>query len=749
MFNKKLRLSIAFALSICTLLSSPVNGLEIQNQRLSGSDRYDTSISIADDFGESQFESIIVANSNDYADALSGSSLQSLGGSPLLLLNKDVKSSSKVLNYINLHLKKDGTIYILGGKSVVSSEFEQYFKEKGFSSLKRLTGVNRYDTNIKIVQASNIKEGTPVVIVNGENFPDALSISGIAAYKGYPIFMTSGRDLKKSIEDEISSIKPSAIYVIGGKGAVSDSIAAELKKISNNVVRIEGKDRYETNMNVCKYFDKDADTLMISSGESYADALSGNALAAKLKAPMLIVSEKNISDIEKYLSGKQYNKIIILGGKGAVSGKIEDILNKNTSSVQNLQSKAQDFVNNIADKNVDGAVQQLNDDLKAEGGIDTIKEYFKSMSFKGVDLKPVNVKETPAAAGTCVTLTYKVNGSTVMVDASVKFDSQGRIYDAAFSNTPGESKYKLPSYADMASFTEKDVLIGSGKYKLPAVLSIPKGKGPFPAVVLVHGSGANDKDETEYDNKIFRDISAGLASKGIAVLRYEKITKEYGLFALADLKMDLNKETVNDAVDAVKLLKKTDGVDPSKVFVLGHSQGAMLTSSIIKGCGDDGAAGGIMMAAPVDFLDTLSTQSKYLNSIKMMSDDQLNAVEKLCSIIESKDFPGSIPQNAIINGGYPYYWMSVKNSTHVSDAQNIKTPLLILQGKRDYQVDYSNLDKWKDILKDKSNVQYKAYDKLTHLFLEGEGQMTPTEYLKPQNVPEYVINDISNWINNK
>lgn len=745
MFSKRLKLSIALSLSIAALLTSSVHAEEIQKQRLYGNDRYDTSISIAQNFGTDEFSSVIVANGNDYADVLSTSPLENAGNSPILLLNKDVKSSTKVLDFIKTHLKKSGTIYILGGKASVSSEFDKYFKENGFISIVRFDGRDRYETNAKIAQSSIIKQGTPVIVVNGCNSPDALSISGTAAYKGYPVFITPENSLQKSVKDSINAIKPSAIYIIGGKGAVSDAVKNELGKISSNVVRIDGKDRYETSMNVCRYFDKDADTLIISNGENFADALSGTALVSKLKASMLVVSKNSAGSLKQYLSKKEYKKVIILGGFKSVPKDIENALG-NAKEANDLKTEAQSFVTNLANKNIDAAVQELSDDLKNEGGIDNLKEYFKASQFKGVDLKPLGIKETPAAAGTCVTLTYRVTGYPQTFDANIKLDSDGKVYDASFENTPGKSSYKLPSYANMASFTEKDVLIGSGKYKLPGVLSIPSGKGPFPAVVLVHGSGASDKDESIYDNKIFRDISAGLASKGIAVLRYEKRTKEYGLLASADLKFDLNKETVNDAVDGVNLLKKTDGIDPNRVFVLGHSQGAMLTSSIIKDCGDNGAAGGIMMAAPVNYFDTLIDQYKYLDSIKMVSDDDVKSIEKICSTIESKDFPGSIPENASIYNAYPCYWTSVKNATYIDDAKSIKAPLLILQGKRDYQVNSSNLDKWKTILKDKNNVQYNSYDKLTHLFLEGEGQMTPTEYMKTQNVPDYVINDITNWI---
>ncbi|MNM86445.1 hypothetical protein D3C81_985960 [compost metagenome] len=73
--------------------------------------------------------------------------------------------------------------------------------------------------------------------------------------------------------------------------------------------------------------------------------------------------------------------------------------------------------------------------------------------------------------------------------------------------------------------------------------------------------------------------------------------------------------------------------------------------------------------------------------------------------------------------------------------------MLVLQGGRDYQVPAAQLDIWKNALKNRSDVVYQLYPKLNHFYSEGEGGLsTPEEYLKPGNVPEYVIDDITKWI---
>lgn len=748
MLKKQIKLRLILALVACTILSTPVYA-DSRVERLSGNDRYETSINIANYSKSAQLNSVIVVSGEGFADALSGSILQSLGNSPVMLINKSVRNSDKTLSYIESNLKKDGTIYILGGEASVNAEFENYFKEKGFSGVVRLGGKDRYETNIKIANSVNVKEGTPIVIANGENFPDALSISSAAAYNGYPIFITPSNSIPKAVEEKVKEIKPSKVYVIGGTGSINSSTEDKLKEISKEIVRIQGKDRYETSMNVCKYFSNNSDNVVIASGQAFPDALSGIAVAAKLKAPIIITDETNADNLKEYVNDNNFKKVIILGGEGVISKNIENSLNNNQEAYvsKDLKTKAEGFVNSLATKDIDKAVEELSGDLKSGSGESIMKNYLSNLSFKGVDMKSVNIKQEELALGNMVTLTYKVEGLPTTIDIKVKYDNNGLVYDFTSEATPGESKYKLPAYANTDNFTEKNVLIGDGKYKLPGVLSIPKGNGPFPAVILVHGSGANDKDETLGDTKVFRDISSGLASKGIAVLRYDKRTKEYGCLSSIDTKLDLNKETVDDAVSAVNLLKKTEGIDSNKVFVLGHSQGAMLTSTIIKDCGDNGAAGGIMMAGPVDFLDTFLEQSKYLNSIGAMSQEQVKSIQSLYDLVKNnKDFPGNIPDTSLISGAYPYYWLSVKNSTQVSDAVSIKAPLFILQGKMDYQVDISNLDKWKNILKNKQNVDYNSYDKLNHFFIETK-EKTSVDYGKAANVPDYVVSDIISWIN--
>ena len=115
-----------------------------------------------------------------------------------------------------------------------------------------------------------------------------------------------------------------------------------------------------------------------------------------------------------------------------------------------------------------------------------------------------------------------------------------------------------PPYANLKKFYEEDSVVGTKPHELPGTLTIPDGSGPFPAAVLVHGSGPNDRDETVGANHVFKDIAEGLSSRGIVVLRYDKRT--YAYRSVVPRNIGIDDEVIQDAVAAVKLLRARSDV---------------------------------------------------------------------------------------------------------------------------------------------------------------------------------------------
>lgn len=306
---------------------------------------------------------------------------------------------------------------------------------------------------------------------------------------------------------------------------------------------------------------------------------------------------------------------------------------------------------------------------------------------------------------------------------------------------------QLPAYVDTEAFTERDITFGAEPFVLSGTLSIPAGESTFPAVVLVHGSGPNDRNGTLGVLASYRDIAQGLASQGILVLRYDKRTLTYGATIQIDDTFTVDAETTDDAVLAVEFLKTLPEVDASKIFVLGHSQGASLTPRIIEQA--DGVSGGIMLAAATrSFAELVQDQINYI--IETNPDTALNPqVVGLQTIVDNYNAVDAGASYADTFGAQATYFQSLAEINPLADSQQIDTPLLILQGERDYQVTMTDFEKWQETYTDNDRVTLKSYPALNHQFMS-QGDLSrlsiPADYEIADFVSAEVIQDIANWI---
>ena len=301
--------------------------------------------------------------------------------------------------------------------------------------------------------------------------------------------------------------------------------------------------------------------------------------------------------------------------------------------------------------------------------------------------------------------------------------------------------------ADNKTFREENLSFKSDGYELPGTLLMPDAKAPFPLVILVHGSGPNDRNETIFGNTPFKDIAVGLAERGVASYRYDKRTLVYGNKFSQMQNPTVYDETINDAVAAAEFFKNNP--DISKIYILGHSLGGTLIPRIDSKCGI--AAGYIILAGATRPLeDLILEQTEYIfendkatnPAIKQL---KLTAVKNIVQNIrtltpDSKKYPGELM------GAPASYWLDLKGYEPAKEAKNIAKPLLILQGMRDYQVTIKDFDIWKSELAGKSNVGFRLYPGLNHLFIRGIGKSTPAEYLIKGHVADEVIDDIASFV---
>lgn len=287
---------------------------------------------------------------------------------------------------------------------------------------------------------------------------------------------------------------------------------------------------------------------------------------------------------------------------------------------------------------------------------------------------------------------------------------------------------------------------------LRGALTLPAGTGPFPAVVLVAGSGPHDMDETIGPNQPFLDLANRLARVGIASLRYDKRTFDYAPQTAANPDFTIDDEVTDDALTALHLLAQQQSIDPRRVFVLGHSLGAQMAPRIATR--DAQPAGVIMLAAPArPFLDVIATQLRELGPRQGLSTAELDrraqaiaAERKLLAAADPKAPPkGSfelLPGSSLSQ----VYLLSLHDVHQLATAKVLALPLLILQGGNDFQVlPTRDFDAWKKALASHRNVTLHLFPGLSHLFMPGPTK-SPADYARPAHVDPGVITTIADWI---
>ena len=297
---------------------------------------------------------------------------------------------------------------------------------------------------------------------------------------------------------------------------------------------------------------------------------------------------------------------------------------------------------------------------------------------------------------------------------------------------------------------ERNLPVPAMEGELPGILTLPTGDGPFPAVVLVHGSGPSDMDETIGNVKPFRDLAEGLAAKGIAVYRYDKRTYTFGAKLAKNHQATLMDETVEDAAAAVQLLAQQDKIDADRIYVLGHSQGGNAIPMIDKVLKEQPAAarGYIMMAASPRSLEVLMReQFEFLYSLMPEMTEEMQAgKDAMFSELDKLKDLDALTEDDQIAGAYAPYWKWLAAYDVKEAAGEITKPVLLLQGEEDYQVTMEDFGIWKETLGEKDNWTLISYPGLIHSFTVGQKAEGSDAYMRSEKVDDRVIGDIAEFI---
>lgn len=334
------------------------------------------------------------------------------------------------------------------------------------------------------------------------------------------------------------------------------------------------------------------------------------------------------------------------------------------------------------------------------------------------------------------------------MDLQFSFAENKKIIGMFFVPPKNKTAYATPEYAQQNKYYETKIAVKTGTMSLPGALCVPNTIKNPPVVILLAGSGPNDKDETFGPNKALKDLAVGLASNGIATYRYDKRTLVYG----KDMKeVDLNAEVIEDALTAVTIIKNNPNFKDSKIFIVGHSLGAMCAPLIASKSKQ--INGIVLLAGNARSLeDVILEQYNYIFGLDSIGDEEKKELEKISNQVKNIKDPKILKtakaEDLLLNQE-SFYWQSIVKYNQVQVAKKVKQPILVLQGERDYQVTMTDFNLWKQNLSDKSKNQFISYPNLNHLFMKGEEKATPAEYDKQGNVEFKVITDIATWINSK
>ncbi|MGB0578209.1 MAG: DUF3887 domain-containing protein [Limisphaerales bacterium] len=325
--------------------------------------------------------------------------------------------------------------------------------------------------------------------------------------------------------------------------------------------------------------------------------------------------------------------------------------------------------------------------------------------------------------------------------AKVVFSSGDKITGLFFQ--PSTPPWKVPSYVQTNSFTEKEITFGLPNWKLQGTLTLPNSDTRPPVAVLVHGSGPHDRDETIGPNKVFKDFAWGLASRGVAVFRYEKRTKIHaGKLARAKT-FTMKEETVDDAVAAVKLLRDRSDIDADRVYLIGHNQGGYCAPRIARHVN---LAGFVSLAGNSRPLEELIIeQTEYLMKLDPARAKDLKGMRLAADQVKKLDASDAQSRKILLNAPMSY-WFDLRNYDPVAAAKEFKGQIFIVHAGRDYQVNEKDFHRWTNGLAAHPKLYTRAFTNLNHLMIPGTGMSKPVEYQQAGHVDANVIAAIADWI---
>ncbi|GIE77419.1 hypothetical protein Aph02nite_33690 [Actinoplanes philippinensis] len=368
--------------------------------------------------------------------------------------------------------------------------------------------------------------------------------------------------------------------------------------------------------------------------------------------------------------------------------------------------------------------------LRAAVSADTLRTAWAAETARiGADWTvgtPVTEPAGPGRERVSVPVTGDRDGHTVIVTV----DGNGRLHGLRIA-PPVAAAWRPPRYARPSRFTEHEVTVGSGPHAVAGTVSLPRRRGRAPGVVLLGGGGPFDRDGSVGADKPLKDIAWGLASRGIAVLRMDKVAHSHPGFTMVE-------EYLPSGLAALDLLRRRPTVDAGRIHLLGHSGGGRAAPRVAAA---DGAVAGLVIlagdAAPLPRAAVRAARHLAARQPGPDADAAVDAILRQAALADSPGLSASTPAADLPFGWPASYWLDLRGYDQVATAAAVGRPMLVLQGGRDYQVTVADdLARWRAGLGARPDVTVRVYDDVDHFFFREGGR----------HVDRAVIAGIAGWI---
>ncbi|MDG5471569.1 N-acetylmuramoyl-L-alanine amidase [Jeotgalibacillus sp. ET6] len=288
---------------------------------VSAKDRMLTAIEVSKELYPNGFSSnkkqktVVLATAFEFADALSaGPYAAQLDNAPILL-TRSQSMSDQLKN--ELKRLKPNKVVIVGGTYPVSENVSKELKSMGYA-VERVSGSDRIETNLNInAKLTNVKNA---IVVSSQNFPDALGATPVAVNTNSSIVLVNTEN--SLTPSAVDYLQKKTVSIVGGTGVVTakteDTLVQELG--GDRVIRLSGKNRYDTLTAVLDHYHSDmhSNTVLVSTGSNFPDALTASSLSKKYSAPLVLVNDHLPASLDEFVTSygneNVVERVISVGG---------------------------------------------------------------------------------------------------------------------------------------------------------------------------------------------------------------------------------------------------------------------------------------------------------------------------------------------------------------------------------------------------------------------------------------------------